>query len=196
MKHDITVRGNAFYLRPVTTADAEFIVSLRSDEQLTRFLPPLTGNVADQIKWLESYFLKEGDFYFVICSTRDDASHGLISIYNQNRERNDAEWGRWLVRPGSLAAAESVLLLLEAGFDVLGLNRLYCRSITENKGVVSFHDGYGARRADLIEGAFVIRGHTYDAVEHEITPDLLPAIRSFLDAKASTVARMLNRGKS
>jgi RimJ/RimL family protein N-acetyltransferase len=196
MRHDITMRGAAFYLRPVTIDDAEFIVSLRSDENLTRFLPPLTGSVEDQIRWLDSYFQKEGDFYFVICATRDDAPHGLISIYNQNTERNEAEWGRWLVRTGSLAAPESVLLLTKVGFDVLGLKRLYCRSIVDNKGVVSFHQGYGARECNRIENAFVIRGQTYQAVEHEITPDLLPGIQTFLNAKAHTVSRVLNRAQS
>ena len=41
MKHNITLNSLTFKLRPIDNADAEFVVGLRSDDQLERLLSSL-----------------------------------------------------------------------------------------------------------------------------------------------------------
>ena len=38
MRHDVELDGVAFRLRPITSDDAAFIVALRNDARLSRFL--------------------------------------------------------------------------------------------------------------------------------------------------------------
>src|ERR1039457_4516855 len=47
--------------------------------------------------------------------------------------------GRWILRRGSLAAAESALLVYTIAFEDLALDRVYCRTVSANRAVVSFH---------------------------------------------------------
>ena len=82
MKHSIKISGPAFTLRPVENRDINFMIQLRSDPELNRFLHKISGSFDDQLKWLQIYFAKMNDFYFVIESQKYRTPEGLISIYN------------------------------------------------------------------------------------------------------------------
>ena len=116
MRHELSLAGAAFGLRPVRDDDAAFIVGLRSDPELGRWLNPTSPNVADQLAWLARYYERTGDYYFVIERLSNGAAEGLIGLYDV--EGGEAEWGRWLLKPGSLAAGDG-----SAGFRCCGSSR-------------------------------------------------------------------------
>lgn len=190
MRHNIVLEGYAFRLRPVTDADAEFIVSLRTNPTLTGFLHPVSNRVEDQVAWLNAYYDRPGDFYFVIESA-SGGSEGLVSIYDIDSGRSDGEWGRWILRPGSLAAVESALLVYRMGFEVLGLRELYCRTVADNRAVVSFHDSCGIENRKLLPGFFSIKGVLQDAVEHRVDAHSWTGMRDRMARLAQVVAKRL-----
>ena len=193
MEHDLQLAGHAFGLRPVTLGDAGLIVELRTGTERSQFLNPIPPSVEQQSEWLRRYFGREGDFYFVINRQRDGFPEGLIGLYDLHSAGQRAEWGRWITRPGSLAAIESALRIYEAGFERLGLAEIYCRTLAANTSVVSFHDSCGLVRRGLIKDAFEFNGTQHDAIEHFVTRDGWPAVRAGLDSKARFIARRVNQ---
>jgi len=186
MRHDIVLHGYRFGIRPVTLGDAAFIVGLRTDPELGRYINPTSPNVADQEAWIARYLERPHDYYFIVEDLRAGAPVGAVGVYDVNDGR--AEWGRWLIARTSPAAVESALLTYRAGLDVLGLEQVYCRTIADNDKVVSFHDSSGADRGRSIPEYAELGGRTFDAVEHTVDRARWASMRPRLEQLARRVA--------
>lgn len=193
MDHELGLDGLAYRLRPVRAGDAAFIVELRNDARLSHYLHPGARTVDEQLAWLNDYFHRPGDWYFVIERQAGASAEGLVAIYDFDRERNAAEWGRWIIRPPSLAAVESAWLIYRMAFERLGLERIYCRTVAANRQVVAFHDAceLGARRQ--LSGHFDLAGTAVDAIEHTLLVDDWPRVASRLRRLAEGTARRVGR---
>lgn len=191
MRHDLTLAGPAFRLRPVSDADAALILQLRSDPQLNRYLHPTSPDLADQLAWLANYYERPGDYYFVVERRETGEPEGLISIYAINPDTGEGEWGRWILRPGSLAVVESAWLIYCCAFEQLGLTDVYCRTLAENAAVVSFHDSCGIAERRLMVGYFDLGGCVADAVEHRVDRETWIRIAPQLEKFAWRIARRL-----
>jgi RimJ/RimL family protein N-acetyltransferase len=179
-----------YRLRPVTLEDAAFIVGLRSDPALNRYLHEISPRVEDQVAWLERYFARSDEYYFIVEDVDSAERHGTIGIYDVERKGASAEWGRWILKQGSMAALESAWLVYEAGFAKLGLEVLSSRTLVENPHVVSFHDTFGASRIGILKDHFIVGGERKSAIEHRIEAADWPALRS---RHYSTVSRLARR---
>jgi RimJ/RimL family protein N-acetyltransferase len=184
VRHDHRVEGVAFRLRPVELADAGFLVALRTDQTRSRFLNPTSPRLDDQVAWTERYFERPGDYYFVVERTADGAAEGALALYDEVAG-DAAEWGRWILRPGSFAAPESALLIYRFGFDDLGLGRVYCRTLTANQTVIDFHAAAGLTEAPGPPNA--------PYVEHQMNAPDWPAVRARLARGAERSAALLAR---
>lgn len=184
MQHNLAPESGHVALRPVTYADAGFILSLRCDPRLNSYINETEPDLAAQQDWLKRYEQRPGDYYFII--TERGRPRGTIAIYDADQDA--AEWGRWIVTPGSLAAVGSVMLAFQVAFERLDLQRLYSRTVAENKSVISFHDSMGARRRCVRPGYATIRGRRLDSIEHEIDRPLWEAIRPRLQALVQRLA--------
>jgi RimJ/RimL family protein N-acetyltransferase len=194
LKHDLHIRGFAFGLRPITLEDAEFIVQLRSDPERTRFLHPVPLAVEAQRAYLKQYFDRENDYYFVIECHRDNSREGLVGIYDVDLQERAGEWGRWILRPGSLAAVESALRIYEAAFEHLHLEQIYSHTFLDNRSVVSFHDHCGLSQRAVRRGYYTIQGRSYDAVEHVLNRCDWPHVRPLLEPRARMIAQRMEHG--
>lgn len=188
MRHSVTLDGPAFRLRPVRLEDAAFIVELRSDPERGRYLHRGCTDTASQEDWLRGYFKTPGDFYFVIENQTSGFREGTAGIYGLNPVRRDAEWGRWIVRRGSLAALESACLVYRLGFETLGLDSLYCRTIAENTAALAFHDSFGVERLRRLPRYFERDGRHLDAIEGRLTRARWLALREGVEKKAARAA--------
>ncbi|MFO1487497.1 MAG: GNAT family N-acetyltransferase [Verrucomicrobiota bacterium] len=196
MRHDLHLNGCAYRLRPVGVEDAELIIELRGGEgQRARFLHPISPDPALQREWITRYLARENDYYWVVERLDGKRSEGLIGIYDLKPERQAAEWGRWILRPDSLAAAESALLVYRAAFENLQLNSLYCLTIADNLPVVSFHDSCGLPRVEVLKQHLTLGEQKFDAVKHLCTLENWPVLRSRLEPQAQLIARRLQRQK-
>jgi RimJ/RimL family protein N-acetyltransferase len=195
MRHNFFLKGFAFNLRPVELTDAEFIVQMRTaDPERARYLHPVSPDVQLQREWLAKYFERDADYYWVVERPDTHSPEGLIGIYGVDPEERTAEWGRWILKPGSLAAIESSLLIYRVAFEFLKLESLYCLTIEENLSVLSFHDSCGLSRTELLKNHFTLGGRQYDAVKHVCLRNAWPDVRRKLEPKAQAIAkRILNQ---
>ncbi len=175
MRHDYTVEGYGYRLRPALLDDARFILDLRTDPERNAFIHPTPNDVALQRRWIENYFERRGDYYFVIESKVAARSEGAIGLYGIDDTRLSGEWGRWIVRRRSLAAVESVALIYRFAFDVLGLATVYARTAAANVKAVSFHDSCGLERGAVLPGFLELNGRPVAAIERLPHPRALGA---------------------
>lgn len=187
------VEGRAFRLRPIEFGDAEFVVRLRVDVRAQGRLHPISSEVADQREWLERYFAREGDWYWIV-ERRDRTPEGTIGLYDLDPATGRAEWGRWILRSGSLAAPESALLMYSFAFEEIGLKEVRCRTVSTNAPVISFHNRTGLETVGTEVGAFVLGDESVDAVKHRLLLERWPATRALLDRSAANAAQLLERG--
>jgi RimJ/RimL family protein N-acetyltransferase len=188
MRHGIVMEGWGYRLRPVEAGDARFIHELRADPVRARYLHRGEPGLAAQQRWLEAYFERPNDYYFVIEARGSGKREGTIGIYNLDQERGWAEWGRWIVRAGSFAAVESACLIYRAGFEVLGLHSMYCRTVTDNSATLSFHDGFGLERTRVLPRYFEMESRWLDAIEDVLTRARWDEVRVAPERKAARVA--------
>ena len=193
MRHNLIMEGYAFRLRPISDNDAAFVVEQRNNPELNRHLHVSSNRIEDQLAWLAHYYEREGDYYFVIERRTNGMPEGVVALYNIDLGTNSGEWGRWILRPGSLAAVESAYLIYRTAFDLIGLNSVYCCTVTDSGKVVSFHDSCGITARQLRPQHFEFGGHRHDAVEHRVDLASWTGIKPRLEKLAQLTARRVNR---
>jgi len=127
--------------RFVNETDAQFILSLRLDDKLSRFLSPTQNDITVQTAWIREYKKRElvgTEFYFI---TVDEAGerYGVNRLYNFD---NDSfEVGSWLFKNGSPSSFSilSDLATRDYGFYTLGFK--FCRFEVKknNIAVLNYH---------------------------------------------------------
>ena len=193
MRHNLIMEGYVFRLRPITDNDAAMVIELRSNSELNRFLHAISNRIEDQLAWLARYYERGGDYYFVIERRTNGMPEGVIALYDIDLATSSGEWGRWILRPGSLAAVESAYLIYRTAFELLGLNSVYCRTVIDNGKVVSFHDSCGITARQLLPQHLELGGHRHDAVEHRVDLASWRDIKPRLEKLAQLTARRVNR---
>lgn len=188
MRHNIEVDGPAFRLRPVRVEDAAFILELRTNPARSRYLHRVPNDLAEQQRWLEAYFERPADYYFLIENRSSGQREGTAGIYNVDPVWRTAEWGRWIIRAGSLAAVESACLVYCAGFERLDLGSMYCRTIIENASALAFHDSFGVERRRTLPRYFELEGRLLDAMEGVLTRRRWEELRAVTEGKAARAA--------
>lgn len=181
----IDASGYNIRLRPVTLADAGFIVSLRS-------MPHVLGTVGDsapdiqaQERWIEAYLQRTDDYYFII-ESHDGIPLGTIGIYDM--ADGSAEWGRWITLPGIMAGLPSAMLIHDIAFDQLGLRELRGCIVSDNERVISFHRRFGAEQTGVETNARFIGGKWIDLIWIVMRAGNWPAARLKLSPLAETAA--------
>lgn len=191
-----SLRGPLLHLREVDEDDAGEILRLRRSERVHGKLHPIVVSLERQRSWIREQRLAEGDHYFTIRRNTDLRTVGLVALYDINRERRTAEWGRWVIEAGVPAAPESALLVLTFGFEVLELQSIVTRTVATNLSVVGFHESYGATRSRLLSGHFDVGDGPVDAVEHIVTLSSWPDVRSKLHRASERISRSITRRNS
>jgi hypothetical protein len=98
--------------------------------------------------------------------------------------------GRWILRHGSLAAAESALLVYTIGFEDLALDRVYNRTVSANQPVVSFHRSCGLRITDESHQV-VLAGVTHGVTEQSVDRADWPEVAARLKRVRAMAAGLL-----
>ena len=167
MKHELSAEFFGVRLRPVRLADAAFIVWLRNLEHAVGRVGDSATDVAGQQKWLENYFAREGDYYFV-AETPGGIPVGTYGIYDVAGPV--AESGRWIMRPNVTAALPSGFALTEIAFNQLKLSKLIGTTVATNHPVLSLNRKLGWRQTRVETAAQIIGGRAVDLVHFELTP--------------------------
>jgi RimJ/RimL family protein N-acetyltransferase len=173
MIYNEIIKGECIILRTVTKDDAEFILEIRTDPVLGKFLTTQDVNLEKQQEWLVQNSLKKDDYYFIIEDLENNPI-GTIALHNIDFEKNESEWGRWICKGHVGQVLESQILIHDFAFNILKLNRIFSRTNKENVRVCKFHDNMGATFVkELIDPV-----HNVLALEKEILAKNYPVIRN------------------
>lgn len=96
----LEIVGKHLKLRLVEIEDAQFILNLKNNDNLNKYLSKTDSSLGSQRKWIENYKIREADkkeFYFIIEDNLMNP-HGTIRIYNINEEKKVFEWGSWILK--------------------------------------------------------------------------------------------------
>jgi RimJ/RimL family protein N-acetyltransferase len=146
--------GRSVDLRFVDVSDAAFILSLRMDASLSRYLTPVSGQLCEQQVWIRNYKERERqkqEYYFIIQSKTGEL-FGTVRVYDFKGD--SFSWGSWVLRVGSplYAALDSALMVYCFAFYHLGFKCSHFEVRKENAAVNRFHQCWGAtivRKDDL-----------------------------------------------
>jgi RimJ/RimL family protein N-acetyltransferase len=137
--------NNNVVLRTIEISDAEFILDLRTNQELSKHLSQVNGSIENQIKFIENYKIRENaklEYYFII--EYNNKPVGTVRLYNINYEKSTFTWGSWIVQrgnPGEVALS-SAYMTYYFGFNKLGLQKAEIDVRKENKSVYKFHKTY------------------------------------------------------
>ncbi|GAB4223628.1 MAG: hypothetical protein Kow0076_6160 [Francisella sp.] len=144
------IYGKNINMRTVKIEDAEFIYSMRQNQDKTKYLSKVTGSVESQKDWIKEYKQREDaqkEFYFVIESKNEDKL-GLVRMYDF---KDDSFcWGSWLIKEDApkTTAIESALQIYEFGFYHLRFEKSHFDVRKGNDKVIAFHQRFGAKIVD------------------------------------------------
>jgi len=138
------LKGRFVTLREVTESDAEFILSLRCDENKSKFLHKTEYNLENQIAYIRRYFSIPNEWYFIILNKNGERI-GTYRIYDVHGDSFCI--GSWLMMDGvsPQESFESDYLIRRYGFDVLGFKKIHFDVRKGNKKVIAYHKMVGAK---------------------------------------------------
>jgi len=140
-------------LRLVEIEDAEFILNLRTDPKLNKYISPTSPVLEEQTRWLHKYKMREKEgleYYFVVLDL-EGKRYGTIRLYN--RGNNCYEIGSWLFAHNSPLgmAVKAHIIGYELGFELF--NADYCKFEIrkENTAVLRYIEFYKPQIIDTDE---------------------------------------------
>lgn len=178
MKHNVILEGYGVRLRPVTLDDADFIVKLRNMPHAIGKIGDSATTTHDQQIWLEKYFERDNDYYFIIESLSCKRL-GTIGIYDIDWTKKVAESGRLVILPDSLAALPSCILLIDFCFHNLKLNLLMGCVVSTNIAVIALNKQLGYSITSESSKRY-INNQTVTMVNIKLSPTKWEATRSKL----------------
>lgn len=137
---DYTIKGKYVSLRSVEESDAEFILSVRNDPRISKYLPPLNITVEQQKQWIIRQRADDDSYYFLMLLPNGEPI-GSISVYDI--VGNTAETGRFCSLGDPASNIEAAILLTDFCFDELNLNSIHIWVYEGNKSVLKLNEGLG-----------------------------------------------------
>jgi len=140
----VQIKGKTLTFRDATVDDADFILSLRTDHDKSRYLSSTPHDISKQILWLERYTVADDQAYFIIEFRGEPI--GTVRLYDA--QKNSFCWGSWILNTGSQkhASIESVLMVYAYAVDHLDFRAAHFDVRKGNESVWLFHERFGARR--------------------------------------------------
>ena len=175
-------------LRPVRLGDAAFIVWLRHLDRAVGKIGDSGTEVAAQERWLNNYFEREGDCYFII-ETLGGNPVGTFGVYDKSE--GGAECGRFIVRPGVQAAIPTAVVAGDMIFGPMGLRQLRATAVMGNHAIISINRKLGFREVRVEPAGRNIAGQPVDMVHFIGTPDDWSRCRDRIVALAQRAERQI-----
>ena len=119
---DFTIERYGVKARFVDVSDVDFVLELRSNKELSKYIHQTDNNRDEQIKWLEGYKERERagkEYYFIF--SKNGVEYGLERLYKISDE--SFTHGSFLFKPDSPIGMSSLcdIITREVGFEELGV---------------------------------------------------------------------------
>ncbi len=137
--------GRYVTLKAVTPDDAEFILSIRNDEQFKGKIPKLNCSIEEQRQWIIKQRKMPEDYYYIIWS-KDGKRLGTLGAYCA--ENGEYETGRIVSYGDPRENMEAYLLMLDFVFSKRDYVTGWC--FAENKKIVTLNSKLGTIITEII----------------------------------------------
>ena len=157
------ISGKFIYLRNMSIKDSYFIYKLRNNKFVGHYLHKPPKTLKDQKNWANKNIRNYKTEDFIIISKKKKKKIGTIAL--DNICSKNAEWGRWIAIGKTIENIESVILLLNYGFQIKKLKKIYSLTNVNNKKVINFHKRTPAKYEGLIKSLFIIKNKKTNAAK-------------------------------
>lgn len=143
---DFTYQRYGVTVRFIQESDAEFILSLRTNPKLSRYIHATSMDITKQIEWTREYKKREqtgSDYYFIY--SYENQYVGVNRIYDITADSGTG--GSWVCRPDTDAevSVSTLLIMRDIMFEELGLQYDKFDVRKGNKQVQRIHKMMGAK---------------------------------------------------
>ena len=144
LPQNFSLERYGLFLRFVTEEDASFILSLRNDEKLGRYINKTSPTLDAQVEWTNSYKLREEqgtDYYFIFEKPQGNPL-GVCRIYDITI--NTFTIGSWLFKKDSPVGAAILadIITRELAFELFPFSELLFDVKTDNTNVNRYQATY------------------------------------------------------
>jgi len=153
-----------YKIRYVDIEDAEFILDLRTDPELSKFLNATEYDINKQIEWIKNYKIKEAngqEHYFLM--EVEDNKLGVYRIYDIKDD--SVTYGSWLFKPSNEYKAPIVMdiFIKDFIFNNLRKNILFFDVRKGNNKVLRYHSFFNPQKIgeDELKFYFKIEKENY-----------------------------------
>ena len=170
------ILGKYVNLREVEIEDSAFILELRMNERLSRYISKISTNLHKQINYLKNYKSLNNQWYFIIENKKGEAL-GTIRIYHypeysnypQYSEAGNLGTGSWLMKEGSspLESIESDYLCKDFFFNTLNQEFTPMEINKDNRTVIAFHNKWGTKPIGDIGHSYTYRLYKDDYLRNK-----------------------------
>lgn len=153
---------------PMTMEHAELIVKWRNNPLILESLFSSEKiTLESHTKWFERYIIGTDRKEFIIYHVGSDKAVGTIGLSNIDIVNSKAEYGIIIgedeFRGRGIAKAAS-MLILEHGFNILGLNKIYLKVLINNKDAIGLYKKLGFTQEGLLRQDIYKNGTFKDVV--------------------------------
>lgn len=149
--NDLVLTGKNVIARLVEESDASFILDLRNNEELGRYLSKTDTSLDNQIEWIKKYKereIRKEEFYFKVSDKLGDL--GFFRLYNIDYDKKELTFGSFIMkvdRP-KYAAIESMILAVNYAFDKLNMDKVLLDVRVKNERAKHFYNRFGYVKID------------------------------------------------
>ncbi len=156
------------YLRPMVEADTDMIVAWRNKPSVRNFFIYQADFTREgHLYWLHEVVEKGHACQMIICDKETDKPLGSVYIRDIDKEHHKGEYGIFIgeedVR-GRGIGTQAARLMIQYGFEVLGLHRIYLRVLAGNKRAIRSYEKAGFQQEGLLHHDVCIHGKYEDIV--------------------------------
>lgn len=162
------LEGKKVILRPITMGDTPLIVKWRSLPSVNMYLytrEPLTAEQHEY--WMEHYVLTGQCAQFIIIDRSDNKPVGSVFIKHIDHQSMKGEYGIFIGEEsarGRGLGSEAAKLILDYGFHILGLNRIYLTVFAFNQTAIKSYQCAGFEIEGTMRDDFCWNGKFEDVV--------------------------------
>jgi diamine N-acetyltransferase len=130
-----------------------------------------------KLKWVEGTLERSGKrepevVEFTVYDRRDEAPVGTAGLFSINHAHGRGEFGIAIgERRGQGLGTEAARLVLDFGFNVLGLHNVFLETLASNVAGLTAYERAGFRRIGVRRGAAMNQGRRTDVVMMDAVPE-------------------------
>ena len=156
------------YLRPMTEADTDMVVAWRNKPSVKNyFIYQADFTREGHLRWLHEVVEKGRACQMMICDKADDKPLGSVYIRDIDHTHHKGEYGIFIgeeAARGRGIGTQAAKLMIQYGFEELGLHRIYLRALAGNDQAVRSYEKAGFVHEGYLRDDVCINGKYVDIV--------------------------------